>query len=94
MPRYIIKIKDKYFEWSTIVDAPITDGMTKEELEEHIRFKYGDEGIKGLPGRLKRIESTNTSCLNKTSLKDLTDHNRAGKNESCLTIDEIYDKYT
>ena len=92
MGKYIIKINDLYFEWSTIVDAPITYGMTKDELVEHIRWRYGQEGINELPKRLERVEKQGTSAHGYT-LERLIDYNRAGDNEKCLTIEEIYKKY-
>ena len=43
MPRFTIKIKDRYFHWSTIVDAPITHGMTmgymKRLEEENVQLR-------------------------------------------------------
>lgn len=94
MPRCIIKIKDKYFEWSTIVDAPVTYAMTKKELEEEIKLQHGLHGLKELPGRLERVKKYGTSFQIPTKLKDLLMCNRAGDNEEELTEDEIYKKYS
>jgi len=93
MGRCLIKIKDKYFEWSTIVDAPITIGMSKSELEKHIKEEYGNEGLKGLPERLERVSKTGTSSLIPgENLESLISENRAGENESHISADEIYEK--
>jgi hypothetical protein len=39
MPTYICKFQDGekayYLEWSTIVDAPITTGMSLQEFKQH-----------------------------------------------------------
>jgi hypothetical protein len=92
MPHYIIKIKDRYLEWSTIVDAPVTYGMTLDELKSYIKSEYGTQGLADLPNRLKRVEGTGTSSFVST-LQNTLDGNRAGENETTLTIDEIYQKY-
>jgi hypothetical protein len=49
MPSYIIKLEDKYVVWSTIVDAPISRGMSKEKLSQYIEFHYGEGGLTDLP---------------------------------------------
>jgi hypothetical protein len=94
MPRFIIKIEDKYFEWSTIVDAPVTYGMTEQELRDYIKEEYGNQGLEGLPDRLKRVARQGTSCLSDCPIDDLLTHNRAGDNDSRLTKEEIYAKYS
>ena len=93
MPHYIIKIKDKYFEWSTIVDAPITYGMTLRQLEKYIKAEYGNNGLEDLPQRLERVAEYGTSAAPYATLEELVEYNRAGENETRLTIDEIYEKY-
>lgn len=93
MSRYIIKIRGYYLEWSTIVDAPITYGMTLEELKEYIRLEYGRNGLLQLPARLDRVEEYGTSCFDGRSVKSVIHDNRAGWNEETLTLDEIYEKY-
>ena len=82
MSKCIIKIKDKYFEWSTIVDAPVTYGMDKEELEEYIKSEYGNEGLRKLPERLKRIEEKGASWVDFTNLEGTIEFNRAGERKS------------
>ena len=93
MPCYIIKLRDKYLEWSTIVDAPLTPGLTLEQLREHILSKYGLLRLKHLPSRLERVEKYGTSCLEGISVSDLIKGNRAGENEARLTEEEIYERY-
>jgi len=93
MPCHIIKLRDKYLEWSTIVDAPLTPGLTLEQLKEHIRDKYGSESLDRLPSRLERVEKYGTSMLEGISVGDLIAGNRAGENETRLTEDEIYERY-
>lgn len=92
MGRGIVKIKDHYLEWSTIVDAPVTFGMSLAELEEHIRYEYGRSGLRDLPERLARVEQYGTSFIG-TSVEDVLRGNRAGPDEQALTADEIYQAY-
>ena len=93
MPCHIIKLRDKYLEWSTVVDAPLTPGLTLEQLQEHIGSKYGPERLKHLPARLERVHRCGTSTLEGISVADLIASNRAGENETRLTEDEIYERY-
>lgn len=93
MGRPIVKIKDKYLEWSTIVDAPVTYGMTTPELKAYIRFQYGAEGLEELPPRLARADQHGTSALPPSSFAGLIESNRAGDNETHLSIEEIYERY-
>jgi len=92
MTKCLIKIKDKYFEWSTVSDSPITYGMSKTELRDHIKEEYGNDGIDALPKRLKRISINGTSAIGET-LSETTSVNRAGESETCITIQQIYDRY-
>ena len=92
MGRGLIKIKDLYFEWSTVVDAPVSGGMTLDQLTEYTRFRQGQDGVDELPNRLKRIEQTGTSFYDDT-LADLLACNRAGAGESHLSAEEIYQKF-
>jgi hypothetical protein len=88
MPNYIVKLGTKYLEWSTIVDAPITHGMTREELHDYIKSEYGEAGLRSLPERLERVEATGTS----SRIGTLEGHiacNRAGPKETELTFDEL-----
>ena len=89
MGQFIIKLEDKYAIYSTIVDAPIAGGMTLEELHEWTRFKYGQAGIDELPARLARVEAKGTSAINEESAQSTVSGNRAGKNESTLTWEQL-----
>jgi hypothetical protein len=93
MPRYIIKLADKYLEWSTIVDAPVTNGMSLEEFKEYYKSEYGVQGLNGLEERLKRVEEKGTSSIYEGSVDEVISGNRAGDNEKKLTKEEIIEKY-
>ncbi len=93
MGKCLIKLKDKYFEWSTISDAPTTYAMSIEELRKYIKRKYGEEGLKDLPDRLKRVEEKGTSAFDNT-LEEILYVNRAGEEEECISKKAILKKYT
>ena len=93
MGRFIIKLKDLYFEWSTIVDAPVTYGMTLDELREYIKEEYGNEGLEQLPQRLERVKQHGTSEYLCKSVEDICTVNHAGENEECISLEQIYELY-
>lgn len=84
-----------YLEWSTVVDAPVTYAMTREELEEHIREEEGNLGLQELPARLERADRCGASWKDgfRDGAEDTIAGNRAGPNETELTMTEIVRKY-
>ncbi len=88
----IIKIRDRYFEWSTVADAPVTHAMTGEQLREYIQHEYGAQGLRELGERMKRVEASGCSGIG-TTLEDLMCCNRAGAKEAHITEDQIYSRY-
>jgi hypothetical protein len=93
MGRFIIKLKDFYLEWSTVVDAPITYGMTLDELKGHIKEEYGNEGLNELEHRLTRVDTKGTSAHADRNLIDTIWLNQAGPDERPATIVGIYHHY-
>ena len=93
MGRFIIKIKDRYFEWSTVVDAPITNGMRLGELHDYIKDEYGKRGLESLGERLQRVETSGTSCLVDDTMEETIRENHAGPNGESLTAEQIYEHY-
>jgi len=83
----------RYLEWSTTVDAPVTYGMTVAELHDYVQAEYGRRGLEELPARLDRVERFGTSSIRPCSANDLITANRAGEKESCLTLDQIWERY-
>jgi len=96
MGRFIIKLsgegRDFYLEWSTVVDVPITSGMSLKEFKKYYRKEYGSEGMRELPERLRRVESTGCSAPH-TTLDNFLSCNRAGDNEEEISKEEIFKKY-
>jgi hypothetical protein len=99
MPTYICKVKaagrDYYFEFSTVVDAPVTLGMTRKEFEKHYREEYGNHAFESgeFQNRMKRVEAKGTSSRLHVSAEEVLSANRAGKDETCLTIAQLIDAY-
>ncbi len=93
MARYLIKLDKWYFEWSTVVDAPITYRMTLKQLIKYIKDEYGRTGLEELPSRLKRVEKQGISFLANVSVDEFIEFNRAGKNETSITKEEIIKLY-
>ena len=97
MPRFICKVivnnVPQYFEWSTIVDAPVSYGMSLDVFKAYYKDRYGTSGMFELDQRLKRVEEKGTSSYMDNSVEDLIICNRAGENESELTYDELIKQY-
>ncbi len=85
----IVKLEGKYLVWSTVCDAPVTPGMTLGELEEYVRFRYGQQGLADLPARLARVEAKGTSSMDDSSAEETIWLNRAGADETCLSRSQI-----
>jgi hypothetical protein len=86
MPRYVCQYNGRWFEWSTVVDAPVTFGMTREEFIDYYNNEYSG---RDLESRMERAEQKGTSSMMDSTLEDLITSNRAGYNENHLTLGEI-----
>ena len=93
MARYIIKLDDYYMEWSSIVDAPVTFGLTLEEFSNYYHDEYGNRGMCDLDDRLKRVEKFGTSSYDKQPPESIIYFNRAGPNEDSISREEIIKAY-
>lgn len=98
MGRYICKVneggRDYYFEFSSVVDAPVTFGMSREEFEKYYREEYGNSSMGfEFEDRMKRVEEKGTSSRLHDSAEELLRHNRAGMDETCLTVPQLIDAY-
>lgn len=93
MARTIVKINEYYLEWSSIIDAPITFGMSRDEFEVYHRDEYGAHGHRDFNDRMARVEKTGSSYLLDTTACEVVSGNRAGPDESELTLDEVYQAY-
>ena len=93
MPKFIVKHRDHYAEWSTVVDAPVTNFMSLPEMEKHVAFRYGQEGLDALPPRIKRADETGSSSLYGDTWESCVQFNRAGPGETRLDADGLWDRY-
>jgi hypothetical protein len=93
MGRVIVKVNEYLLEWSSILDAPTTFGMNREEFEAYYRDEYGSSGHRDFEKRMARVEKTGTSNYYNITVGEIISGNRAGPNESELTFDEIYQAY-
>lgn len=79
-----------FIEWSTVVDAPVTFGMTEAELRDHIGRRYGEEGLEVADARIERAKRLGTSWIGRDeNFDELVSYNRAGPNETCLSKDQL-----
>jgi hypothetical protein len=93
MPRYICHHEGMFFEWSTVVDAPVTYGMNREAFETYYAEEYGRSRMHELPERMERAERTGTSCmLGYDSLESLMAFNRAGPKGGCAKFSTLIRK--
>lgn len=84
--------EERYLAWSSIVDAPITYGMTLDELQAYHREEYGRRGMADMPDILARLTHGGTSSRGYTA-EAILSCNRAGPNEEQLTDEQIWDQY-
>lgn len=88
MGRFLMRLEDArgpvYFEWSTIVDAPVSHGLNSEDdLRCYLSPKDATQD------RFDRLREKGTSSLVHDSAEEVIAFNRAGPNESCATKEEI-----
>lgn len=93
MGQFIVKLAGRYIVWSTVVDAPVTYGMTLDELREHVQQRDGSNGLAALASRLERVEQYGTSSPHHESPDEVMWLNRAGRNETALTKAQIIEHY-
>jgi len=89
MPRFIIHHDGLFFEWSEVVDAPVTMAMSREDFVEWYTDRHGQDAAAGLDERLARAVEHGTSAMRPTSAEEMFQGNRAGPGESSLTFEEI-----
>lgn len=89
MPRYIVKLCDKYMEYSTVVDAFVCRPMTLEQFKAYYCLEYGASAMPAFDGRIARVENYGTSDATPCSADQLLRHNRLGPHESCLYMEQV-----
>jgi hypothetical protein len=91
MPRFAIKIKDRFFLWSTIVDAPISYATDKDGILSVMCREFPNQE-NAVREHVERADLTGCGDMY-YSLDEVISGNRAGPDETELTIDEIYKAY-
>ncbi len=94
MPRHIFRLIDEdgtplYGEWSTAVDAPVSDLMSLDAFTEHYVARYGSSD---LDERMARVAHRGASCHG-IGVSELLRVNRAGENETDISPAEILERY-
>jgi hypothetical protein len=87
----ILKIQNFYLEYSTVSDCPSSRGMDREQIRDYLLKRMGTTNEILIDEFLRCADETGTSTLE--SLDSVLFLNRAGLDETCLTIDEIYQYY-
>ena len=97
MPRFLIKLnagdRDWYLVWSTVVDAPVSMGLSFDEAEIDVHQRYGDAGRNWWPTAANLLKEKGVSTRGYECSIDVIKYNRAGAGESCLSPDEIVKVY-
>ena len=89
MARYIIRLKeDKYCEWSTVVDAPISPVLSKRGILQYMLDVCGNNKADAAE-RLCRADMDRQG----TTSEDIDGSNRAGDYGASLSLEEIVKKY-
>ena len=93
MPTYIASFEHEgtryYFDYSTVVDAPVSELMTRAEYEGYYRRRWCRRGMQELPARLARTDVTGSSAMATETFDELVGCNRAGPNDKRLTVGEF-----
>ena len=98
MPHGILRIQrgdeTRYLMWSTIVDAPISYALTEAEVIQFIREDAADTAERSGRPHLERAKAHGTSWHHHgRNADDMIANNRAGDDETTLTLAEIIDRY-
>ena len=84
---------DYYLEYSSICDAPTIYGLTLDEFTNYYRSRYGLNAMDELPERMAHVEATGTSEMSASSAAETLCCNRAGKDETRLTVEQFIEWY-
>jgi len=95
MAQLILHKDGAYNIYTTVADgACYESALTLEQLTEVIREERGEQGLRELPARLERAHRTGcSSMLDPGTLEECISCNRAGQDETELSVDEFVAKY-
>ena len=93
MPRYIVKLTDEegdwYFEYSTIVDAPVSYALRKDEFTEYYKKAYGEKSMLEFEQRMARVAEKGTSAMDYPNAEETVSFNHAGPRGEDLSPSEM-----
>ena len=92
MGHAIIELDGAYLVWSSVVDAPITYGLTEYQLLCWLDEQHGANGRLWWDRVKARVEMTGSSETAYT-VEQILSNNRAGPGEIELTKQEIIEAY-
>jgi hypothetical protein len=94
MPQLILHKDGAYNIYTTVADgACYKHALTREQLEEVIRFDGGQRAVDELPHRLERAHKTGCSAISGETLEECIAGNRAGEDEANLTLEEFVARF-
>ena len=85
--KHAVRGKDRYVLWSSICDAPTLFGCTLRQLKNYWREEYGRSGLEDLE---RGLESGHKRIF---TVAEVSSINRAGKDSTHLTDEQIVDYY-
>ena len=95
MGKCIIKLDDKFLQWSSVTDAPETPLLPEPLFAQYWKDEYGRSGIVDYANMIDLAKKNGHSIrFSKETVNSIIRHNRAGKNDKRLTKDEIIEGYT
>ncbi len=89
MPHILVRVQGQYAVWSTVVDAPLTPFVATVDDLRAVAPLCEDFS----PERLARLERYGSSLLHAESGEEVVAFNRAGPDESCLSVAALLHVY-
>lgn len=84
---------DQYVEWSTVVDAPVSYILTRKKMEAFLLAEAVKKARDRVTERLDTADRNGLTFVDCGSVAELVRGNRAGPNETELTLEQIVEKY-
>jgi len=81
--------KNQYVEWSKIADRPLSYILNREQMKKYLLEKR----IKEAESKIEEQLSLEEKIDIQENIKDFINGNRAGKEETELTLEEIKKEY-
>jgi hypothetical protein len=96
MPKFLVKLADnEYVEWSTVVDAPVTPVMDREQaIAASYRRIRGGREVERREYAAERVARTDRNghsalWLDPEPVEEIIAGNRAGEGETELTLEQL-----